>query len=137
MTAVGQTVVKQRRDASTGELRGVRIPDHLTATIQLAAGVQAQVLVSSVIGALRSPVATGAVHMARQEGAGCENACMHMFWLALRVDSAADTGRDDTQQRAGGVPHANGKPVTQYTFYGTEGTLHLDVTAKTLQVQPM
>ena len=56
--AMGQTFVKMRPDATTGQLRPVQIPEHLNVVAALACGAQAHIGISQVTGLVRAFEAT-------------------------------------------------------------------------------
>lgn len=50
VTAMGQTVVKMRKDWATGNLKAVQVPDHIDVLARMACGAQAHIVISAVAG---------------------------------------------------------------------------------------
>ncbi len=57
VTAMGQTFAKLRRDAQTGLLRAVQVPEHLDVVAEMVCGAQAHFMISSIAGLSGGPEA--------------------------------------------------------------------------------
>lgn len=53
--AQGKTVVRMRKDASSGQFRAVRIPEHLEVSAEMACGAQAHFTISRIMGFFGPP----------------------------------------------------------------------------------